>query len=631
MFGTISDITPPRHDTAVTTTVEVTFDGSSASVVTTIVNGSAQPVLEVELLRLSGLRLGPSWEDDGLYLPYYSGEHLACAARDLVDLAQCGDGGPQLGVPRVRSEGGRAVYELTYAGGASMPWLDVVDPDGGLYIGCHDPSFGVTVLEVSTEAPVGGGPLAGALDIVVRQWVDVAPGSTWTSPPVVVAAHGPDWRDGADIYRRWFDSVTPGPAPDAGVWWERSLIWITMMKTADGQVRHRFADLPEVARTAAADGAHVVAPFGWSVGGFDSRNPEFFPDLELGGPAAMRHAFGRIREETGLAIMSYLNARLFSLDVPDFEHLGRSWAALPDGQTLEQEEYGGREFAVMCADCEAWTDLQAGFGESLISEHGTSLVYYDQVAAGRPVRCRNAGHAHGHGSWNRAYRAFLADALARGAAHDPGVALSIEGAADLYAPHAVIQSDPGLLFKGRRFHFPELFRYTFPEAIIADLVYFPATTSLYDGVPRLPVEQAREALCRAVLNGCVLGVLDPDPDDPWWHEARELLRLRAAAGPWLARSRFRHTRGLEIDGPVDGRLFIGTDEGRPMAVVALANPSLVGDASAVLVGEAWAGSVARRICPDGSTEDLGPLSPGGGGSGFAFTVPAAPLSFVVVR
>src|SRR5581483_3725122 len=519
-----------------------------------------------------------------------------------------------------------------YAGGASMPWLDVVDPEGGLYVGCHDPSFGVTILEVATEGPAG--PAGGTLDIVVRHWVDIAAGATWTSPPVFVAAHAPDWRQGADIYRRWFDSAVPGPAPDAGVWWERSLIWMTMMKTADGRVRHHFADLPSVARAAAADGAHVVAPFGWSMGGFDSRNPEFFPDLELGGPTAMRDAFAQVRGETGVAIMSYLNARLFSLDVPDFATLGRSWAALPDGQTLDTEEYGGRKFAVMCADCAAWTDLQAGFGESLVGGHGTSLVYFDQVAAGRPVRCGNPAHAHAHGSWNQAYRAFLGEARARAAAHDGGVALSIEGAADLYGAHAIIQSDPGLLFKGRRFHFPELFRYTFPEIILADLVYFPASTSLYEGVPTVAVDQARASLYRALLNGCVLGALDPDPDDPWWQEARDLLQLRGAAGAWLARCRFRHTLGLELDGPAEGRLFVGEDgdEGRPTAVVALANPSLVADARATLVGEGWRDCVARRVCADGSTEDIGPLEPvtGGSASGSAFTVPAAALSYVVV-
>src|SRR5690606_18675469 len=131
--------------------------------------------------------------------------------------------------------------------------------------------------------------------------------------------------------------------------------------------------------------------------------------------------------------------------------------------------------------------------------------YYDQIAVGSPSECTDPNHGHGTlNSWNRDSIGLIKELSERCRNAGDGIALAIEGAADIYIPYALIQSSIPLFHTGgTRFYYPELYKYTFPEAIIATLAYAPPseadTAAEAAGVLSLPREDAAFLLCRALM------------------------------------------------------------------------------------------------------------------------------------
>jgi hypothetical protein len=95
---------------------------------------------------------------------------------------------------------------------------------------------------------------------------------------------------------------------------------------------------------------------------------------------------------------------------------------------------------------------------------------------------------------------------------------------------------------GTRFAFPELYKYTFPEAIQASIVLITRQTpdSLYPVFPSVPRNTAERWLCRDIMNGNLVAFLDALFDDVSWRdEVQQLLALKKAAAPWLGYGTFR--------------------------------------------------------------------------------------------
>lgn len=92
-------------------------------------------VFGVTLPRISGVRLGSSSADDELYLPYWGGERFPHAVEDFTDIAEKRLSPLEMGSRKILKQDGHYVRELSYAGGASMMWLDYVDRQQGLILG----------------------------------------------------------------------------------------------------------------------------------------------------------------------------------------------------------------------------------------------------------------------------------------------------------------------------------------------------------------------------------------------------------------------------------------------------------------------------------------------------------------
>jgi hypothetical protein len=530
-------------------------------------------VFAVTLPRIYGICLGPSSTDDELYFPYLGGERFPHAVKDFADIAEKHLSPLEMGSRRITKQDGHYVRELTYAGGASMMWLDYVDQQHGLYLASYDPGFLVTVLHADTE-----GPSAGSMNLEFRKWVTVRPNQTSTLAPFIVAAHGSDWHWAADRYRNWFTAQVS--IPFAGdKWREKTGGWLPFLKNAYGKIGYRFSDMPALWRQERQLGMDLIVPYGWSRGGFDSQDPEYYPDLDLGGPIEMARAWRQIREQGG-QIMTYINARIFNRRSLYFSSLGEEAAARnPDGSySTETYSPGSPEsFAVMCPGSMRWQKLLTDFGTTAIAQYGSQLTYYDQVAAARPFACYSTRHGHdGPGLWNQEYRSFLRQAYETDRKLNSGVAFMIEGAADIYAPYALFQGYFCPRYAGTKFAFPELYKYTFPEVIQAN--FFPnprnSPNTIYPGIPTLPHDIAIYWLARDILVGKLFAFMDPMTEDQaWWEEVAKLVAIRKVSAPWIGHGTFRDTVDVgHADASLEVKTYQWRQEDKDATLVAVLNP-----------------------------------------------------------
>lgn len=596
-------------DFPVHTRVSVELAGRTAESRWTVTLSNRDPrrsVFAVTLPRMSGIRLGSSSADDELYLPYWGGERFPHAIEDFADIAEKRLSPLELGSRRIVKQDGRYIRELTYAGGASMMWLDYVDGRHGLYLASYDPDFLVTVLHADTQ-----GPSMGTMNFEFQKWVTVRPGKSSTLAPFIVAAHGSDWHWAADRYKNWFRSQV-AVAFSGDKWREQVGGWLPFLKNAYGKIGYRFSDMPALWLQERRFGMDLLVPYGWSRGGFDSQDPEYYPDLDLGGPSEMATAWRKIREQGG-QIMTYINARIFNLHSPYFNTLGEEAAARnPDGSySTERYAPGSPEsFAVMCPGSNEWQKLLGDFGQTAISQYRSQLIYYDQVAAARPTACYSTNHGHdGPGLWNQEYRSFLRQSTETSQKINRDAVFMIEGAADLYAPYALFQGYFCPRYAGTKFAFPELFKYTFPEVVQAN--FFPNThnsaNTIYPGLPTLPHDVAIYWLARDILLGKLFAFMDPVTDDEeWWAEVAKLLALRKAAAPWIGHGIFRDTVDVtHSEGRLEVKTYRWRQGGTLSTLAAVLNPEKQDKAKVTIDCDPELNHVhAFRMQADGSRERL---------------------------
>ncbi|NOY80719.1 MAG: hypothetical protein GXP31_06910 [Kiritimatiellaeota bacterium] len=133
-------------------------------------------------------------------------------------------------------------------GGASMSWLDLSGPKGGLYLASHDvkPAY-QTILESK------GDPKSGEVSLTVRRWSLLWPQKVWQPAACSVGLHGGDWHWSADRYREWFYSSVPvRPTPQ---WVRDEDAW---MMDGGGPNRATFADIAHVLTKAQNMGSNYV-------------------------------------------------------------------------------------------------------------------------------------------------------------------------------------------------------------------------------------------------------------------------------------------------------------------------------------------------------------------------------------
>jgi Domain of unknown function (DUF6259) len=469
-------------------------------------------------------------ECDTLYYPYCAGIRIKDPAQELFRKAETRVANWLDRTLTARARGfdleerhNEVEFRNDYSGRCGMAWLDYAGPSGGLYLACHDPDVEHGLLTVAAQRGEPG----------LAMWIGKRfnrPLAT-VSADFVVALHDGDWRRGADIYREWFTSAFP-PIRRADKTLRRGpgIMCHYDFKWQNGVVGKRFADIPALMADALENGFDSILCAGWNIGGFDNHYPEFRPDPDLGTEAELQDAVAHAQEMGG-RVFFYVNAFSFDTAHPDYPSQGRP-SAIEDatGQPLVAQ-WGSRKLAGMCNSVEEWRRRVMENARYVIRTLGANGVYLDQLAV-RPQACHNPGHAHttpwiaNSLSLVDAIRADLADA-----GHSDAILFS-EFITDALATRLDFQLCHTCWMAGIDYAFPEMFRYTFPEATLADQVF----QKPWPGDPvEVEEDHVREILCREFVTGLKMWVYDHTLANPREVDFfRRVVRLRERGADYFA-------------------------------------------------------------------------------------------------
>lgn len=491
----------------------------------TLENNSGLTIEKVAFPAVNGLYFSDGWKKDTLVYPYFSGEKIVNPVEEyakkpsvlhwkwqryrhayLVD-----------GTFRWVAPNGAYCREMPYGGSVSMPWLDYYGQTNGLYLACHETDARVLSMRSETFGPDSPGM---GFAIVHHPF---AGQGQWQSPECVLALHPGDWHWGADYYRaarKASDSLVRHTRPK---WLEKEpgLVAHYDFMYQNGETVHRFCDIPVLYEQAREMGMSVLLLSGWHTDGFDCGFPLYAPSEALGGVQELSEAVKAVRGAGG-HVMFYMNARLGNTAYQELAQERDAQCARDINGKLITASYGDEriEFANHCPNDPAWQNRIAERVQYLTQQIGASGVYLDQLAMASPIFCFHPDHQHHPADWCRGNQQLLTRLFDR---YEPGnePAIFYEGAVDLYGA-GVSGQLVSTFVHNTVGAFPELYRYTFPDQLLVDMLYPRCMQAMR---PVLVAQQGMQVLHRAFLIGMFYWVYDLEEDNSFYNDPDMLLLL----------------------------------------------------------------------------------------------------------
>ncbi|MDQ1316654.1 MAG: hypothetical protein QG588_302 [Candidatus Poribacteria bacterium] len=513
-----------------------------------------QRVYRVAFPVIEGLSIGGSNEDDFLARPYAQGELIP----DPVSYEFTRPG-----------KWNTPIYVLTYIGWASMPWLDLYDQDGGIYLASYDPTFQQIDLESFPDRS------AGTMTLDIRTYSFLEPGESWESQTFAIGVHEGDWHWAADQYREWAHKHhRPYIGPD----------WVR--KDCDGWFGTggpmRYEEYPRMLKDAQWLGLNYLQI--WSemlenVGPNKERKAYYcflLPDPDRGGEIEMVKAVKAVRDSGG-HIGFYHNIWTWDSEVdkgleqwrdyipPDvkiprwWEDFRKSASVFPDGSRQAGNFVDG--YSGMCPASEAYQDYVISWViDRYVKLYGVDTWYFDSMPVtmfGASRICFSDEHGpcqpHGIGRGCLEILQKVTD-LARTYANLAITTETVSDALMQYNSHALgIELVGGLT----KYPHPEIYTYTFPEHPIFSgscnnqegLIYY------YDDLEK-PTRE--EAMNRVFLMGYRFDIMIGriNENDLYHQYLKKLITLRQKIKSDVYESDFRDTIGLgELPKNVYAKLF----------------------------------------------------------------------------
>lgn len=598
-------------------------------------NGSPAVLKDVRFPCINGIYLGETWEDDVLVYPYVSGVKIkdpvtAFSGRQKVLCWRWQDykyiyTQDSLGRKGKEFGDGLCGVEQDYSGLLSMKWLDYYGSDFGFYFACHDPDFGICNLRADTLGV--GSP---GMNFSFRHPLNLKMGEGWQSPQVVAALHEGDWRQGADRYRAFHRELLPAGS-STPEWFKTSpgLMAHYDFKYQNGGVVHHFEDINRLLDEARELGINHLLMAGWHHDGFDHGFPEYYPAEDVGTKEELKKQVTELIERGG-HVCFYINARLANLKYGHLrDFIAKNGIRLADGSIMtEQYGTGDLVFGAMCIGSKGWQDKLADTVRYVTGDEiGIDGVYLDQLAMGSAGLCTNPEHDHTFGQWNVNYQKLLSRLHAqREQDGKPMISTIHEGCSDSYGPLV-----SGQLVSTFSYHhngaFPEMYRYTFPEQMLVDMLYPGKNLAMR---PVHVAQASRAIMDRAFCLGMYYWIYDLVDDNTFTRDPEGyayLKRMIALRKFWLetfGQGEYQDTKGLHVD--VEG---VKAYRYQTEAGVLIACANTTGKPAAVCVD---ADSIASAVCYTTDTLPEGiPAAVERTAQGVYIPVPDAPLSLIFLK
>lgn len=360
----------------------------------------------------------------------------------------------------------------------TMQWCAFAGQRGGLYLGCHDAAHGAKSFCVRHD------PSDRTYGLALKHQIFCPNGGRWSLPPTVILAYEGTWHAAARHYRAWADTIArpidpPAWARDASGW------LLCILKQQNGEVLWDYPSLGKLCDVADARGLDILGLFGWAHGGHDHLYPDYFPDPAMGGEDVLRKALEAARHR-GKRTILYANGQLQEIGTEFWETRGKALTVIGRNGAPAQLTYHKyknappRHFGLGCLVTRGWYDRMLELAVQA-NDLGADGILYDQLGIFEPMPCYAA--RHGHPVPSTVYAADRVRFIRRIADHmraiDPEFIVMTEGLHDSVldsismfhgCTFGTFEATPGEILArlsgaSAAPAFPEMFRFTFPEAM----------------------------------------------------------------------------------------------------------------------------------------------------------------------
>ena len=366
------------------------------------------------------------------------------------------------GDPAVHARGMRG-YAGIYPGQLSMSWMDIYNSDGGIYYGVHTDVTEPVRLECATYGRESIG-----LNLASNFPIMINVGESYTTPPTMCVFHEGDWHDGAKIYRAFRYPLIKqcgNVVPD----WAKNSVALTAhydFKLQDGTWNHTFKDIPQLARDSKSMGVDHMLLTGWNQDGFDNGYPLYYPDSDLGTEEEFIQGIKEAKE-LGVHISLYENSQLYNLRYDKGDVAQK--AVIDEKGNMSTQSWGINNLAVMCAMSAEWQGEIFENVKRATQKYGVDGIYFDQFCNYR--RCYNPNHKHVDPDWITArLHTVMRCREEYQAAFDDAMITMGEWVCDAYGGIMTYQLTQSF-FSAQMGFYTDVFRYTFPEFGLMDMVY----------------------------------------------------------------------------------------------------------------------------------------------------------------
>lgn len=383
-----------------------------------------------------------------------------------------------------------ALHEIsaTYPGPLSMCWTALEGGRQCLYFASYDALLHVATLRAKGSAQ-------GGVSLELNKMCFVKPGESWHAPRAVVRLYEGSWREGADEYaafaKTWRKPVEPQE------WMKRmNGYFLVINKQQYGDEIWPYDTLPELYEHAKAHGFDTLGLFGWYHTGHDNNYPDLEVSPTMGGREGLEKGIAEVHRQGGHVTL-YYQGHLMDVNSKFYQEKGKEL----EGRTVYNNPYyefypkacssdfarsfSRRVFSTVCPSCPEWHELMAQRID-WVASFGADGALYDQIGGMPPYPCFNDAHPHVHGKPSLSYtqgRIRLHTRIQQQVKKHKDFAFMSEHVTDAYSQfldciHGIgsvpsrreggMVSGPGMRGRGgnvRERMMPELFRYTFPEAM----------------------------------------------------------------------------------------------------------------------------------------------------------------------